>query len=173
MRSVVVTLAVLLCACGSTSPVATTSPSISVPSPSKPATPPASPTCPSAPTVNAALGVSLPAPVGVAGSGGTQLPAGAEAEACEYHASTYNVIIILVSGVSPAIINKFSDRFPVAYKNVPGVGDQARSFYVTLGGGKDNEGVVATKGSRLVSITATATPATLAQVAALASQLLG
>ena len=40
------------------------------------------------------------------------------------------------------------------------------------GGGKFNEGVVATKGKTLVAITATATPASLAQVEALVSQLL-
>ena len=54
----------------------------------------------------------------------------------------------------------------------PGVGDQARAFTQPLGAGKDNEEVVATKGSTLVAITATATPATLAQVEALVKQLL-
>jgi hypothetical protein len=55
---------------------------------------------------------------------------------------------------------------------VSGVGDQARSFQQALNGGRDNEGLVATKGSTLVDITATATPATLAQLEALVSQLL-
>ena len=53
-----------------------------------------------------------------------------------------------------------------------GVGDQARSFRADLDGGRDNEGMVATKGSTLVAITATATPATLAQLGALVNQIL-
>jgi hypothetical protein len=48
---------------------------------------------------------------------------------------------------------------------------QARSFAVSLGGGKDNEGVVATKESTLVDIVATATPASLSQLESLVSQL--
>jgi hypothetical protein len=59
----------------------------------------------------------------------------------------------------------------VTYTSVSGVGDQARSFSQSLGGGKDNEGVVATKGSSLVDITATATPASLAQIEALVNLL--
>jgi hypothetical protein len=55
---------------------------------------------------------------------------------------------------------------------VSGVGDQARFFKVSIDGGKDNEGVVATKGSTLVSITPTATPASLAAIEALVNQLL-
>jgi len=60
----------------------------------------------------------------------------------------------------------------VAFKPVAGVGDEARSFYVSLGGGKDNEGVVAAKGSTVVAIVATATPATLSQIEALVNSLL-
>lgn len=48
----------------------------------------------------------------------------------------------------------------------------ARTFLQSLNCGQDNEGVVATKSSDLVAITATATPASLAQVEALVSQLL-
>jgi hypothetical protein len=91
---------------------------------------------------------------------------------CNYHATTFNVIINVLMNISPSYISNFSSQFPVAYKTVPGVGDQARSFSVTLYGGKDNEGVVATKGSTLVAIVATATPASLQQVEALVSQLL-
>jgi hypothetical protein len=40
------------------------------------------------------------------------------------------------------------------------------------GSGKINEGVVASKGRRIVAVTATATPATLGQVEALVRQLL-
>ena len=47
---------------------------------------------------------------------------------------------------------------------VSGVGDQAYSFAQSLCAGSVNEGVVATKRSMLVSIGATDTPATLAQV---------
>jgi hypothetical protein len=92
--------------------------------------------------------------------------------ACDYHATTYNVLIELITNISPSYIDQFSSKFPVPYTSVSGVGDQARSFYQTLGVGKDNEGVVATKGSNLVSIVATATPASLAQVEALVNQLL-
>jgi hypothetical protein len=52
------------------------------------------------------------------------------------------------------------------------VGDEARSFSQALGGGKENEGVVAVKGSRSDAIVATDTPASLAQVEALINQLL-
>ena len=91
---------------------------------------------------------------------------------CEYHAQTYNVIIEIITNISPSYIAQFSSRFPVAFANVSGVGDQARSFSQPLGGGKINEGVVATKAKVLVSITATATPATLGQVEDLVKQLL-
>lgn len=171
--------ATLLCvaavaACGSSGTAsATPSPSLTVPTPSQLATPPASRACPTAATVDAALGVSLPAPVGVAGIGGTTtLPPGAKLRVCEYHATSYNVIIVIITGITPAVIDKYSSEFPVPYSSVAGVGDQARAFSVPLGGGKDNEGVVATKGSTLVDVTATATPASLAQVEALVRQLL-
>jgi hypothetical protein len=52
------------------------------------------------------------------------------------------------------------------------LGDQARSFSQSFGAGKDNKGVVATKGSNLVDITATDTAASLAQIEALVNQLL-
>ena len=127
--------------------------------------------CPTAATVDSALGTSLPAPVGV-DAGSTGLPAGATGVACEYHASTYNVIIELISNIAPASITNFTKHFPVPPVAVSGVGDQAFSFSQTLTGGKVNEGVVATKGSTLVSIGATYTPATLAQVEALVNSLL-
>jgi hypothetical protein len=129
-------------------------------------------TCPSAATVGTALGVTLSAPIGVKGGGGKTLPAGATGVACEYAGTAFNVIIELISNIDPTSISLYSSRFPVPYSSVSGIGDQARSFRQTLGAGKDNEGVVATKGSNLVSITATATPATLAQLEALVSQLL-
>jgi hypothetical protein len=92
--------------------------------------------------------------------------------ACEYSGAGLNVIIVLITNVDPSTITLFSSKFPVPYASVSGVGDQARSFSQSLGGGKDNEGVVATKGSMLVAITATATPASLAQLEALVNQLL-
>jgi hypothetical protein len=82
------------------------------------------------------------------------------------------VLIELIRNIDPKSIAQFSSKFPVAYANVSGVGDQARSFLESLNGGKNNEGVVATKGRTLVAITATATPASLAQVEALVKQLL-
>lgn len=137
-----------------------------------PTTTQASATCPAAATVGTALGVTVAEPVGAAGGGGTQLPAGAKGLACDYAGVGLNVIIELISNIDPSYISKFSAKFPVSYQSVSGVGDQARSFLQTLGAGKDNEGVVATKGSNLVAITATATPASLAQVEALVNQLL-
>ena len=163
-----------LAACGGSSP--STSPSSVASIPLATATAPsqtaASAQCPTASTVGSALGITLPNPVGVPGGGSTQLPPAAVGEVCEYHAATYNVIIEILSGVNPSLISSFSGHFPVPYTSVSGVGDQARSFKVALNGGTDNEGVVATKGSKLVSIGATATPASLAQVEALVSSLL-
>ena len=185
-------LIVALAACGSSSsappaastaatPVASTAatsaasvtsaPAASAAPISTPTTTTAAATCPTAATVDAALGTSLPASVGI-GTGSTQLPAGATGVACEYHASAYNVIIELISNIAPSSITNFTKNFPVPPTAVSGVGDQAQSFSQSLGPGKVNEGVVATKGSTLVSIGATYTPATLAQVEALVNSLL-
>ena len=128
--------------------------------------------CPTAATVGAALGITVNKPVGVAGGGGTQLPAGAKGLVCDYGGAGLNVIIEVIANIDPTSISLFSTKFPVTYASVSGVGDQARSFSQPLNGGKDNEGVVATKGSTLVSIIATGTPASLAQIEALISQLL-
>lgn len=156
-------------ACGGASVGSTATPLITpIPTPSPT---PAPRTCPTAATVGAALGITLPKPVGIPNSGGTPLPAGAKGEACDYHASTYNVIIEEITNIDPSYISQFSSHFPVAYASVSGVGDQARSFVVSIGGGRDNEGVVATKGRTLVAIGATATPASLAQIGALINQL--
>ncbi len=184
-------LSVSLAACGSSSsappaastaatPVAsnaatsaasvTTAPGASAAPIATPTTTVAAATCPTAATVDAALGTSLPAPVGI-GTGSTQLPPGATGVACEYHASPYNVIIELISNIAPSSITNFTKHFPVPPVAVSGVGDQAWSFSQTLSPGV-NEGVVATKGSTLVSIGATYTPATLAQVEALVNSLL-
>jgi hypothetical protein len=117
------------------------------------------------------LGITVSNPTSAAGGGGTQLPAGATGVACEYAGAALNVIIELITNINPTYIDQFSSKFPVTYTSVSGVGDQARSFSQSLGGGKDNEGVVATKGSSLVDITATATPASLAQIEALVNLL--
>jgi hypothetical protein len=164
-------MAVGLAGCGSSSlasSAVTPSPS---PSFSPLQTPSASTKCPAAAQVGAALGMTLPRPTDVTGPPNT-LPAGATAVICNYHGSTFNVIIEILGNIDPSYISHFSDRFPVPYKSVAGVGVQARSFYQSLGGGRDNEGVVATTGRKLVSVTATATPASLAQVEALVQQLL-
>ena len=178
-----IVLGVIVAACGSSSatpPPVVATPTSAVAAATAAKAPPAGapPTtvagdkCPSAAVVGSALGVTLPKPTGVAGGGGVPLPAGSTAIVCEYAGKTYNVIIELFTGFPPADISLFSARFPVPYQNVSGVGDQARSFQQSLNGGKDNEGVVATKGMNLVSITATATPASLAQVEALVNSLL-
>lgn len=128
--------------------------------------------CPSAATVGAALGITVLGPVSITGGAGTPLPAGATAVSCEYPGTSMNVIIVLMANAPASTISQFSDKFPVAFSPVSGVGDQARSFVQALGGGKTNEGVVATKGSTLVDVVATGTPATLTQIEALVSQLL-
>jgi hypothetical protein len=154
-----------------TAPSATTAPAASAAPIFTPTTTTAAATCPTAATVDAALGTSLPAPVGIT-TGSTQLPPGATGVACEYHASSYNVIIELISNIAPSSITNFTKNFPVPPVAVSGVGDEAKSFSQSLGPGKVNEGVVATKGTTLVSIGATYTPATLAQVEALVNSLL-
>lgn len=174
LASVVVVASITACG-GSTS--ASASPSASIPSSSpvalvSPKTTVAPASCPTAARVGSALGIVLPKPIGVPPTGASPLPAGVTGEVCDYHASTYNVIIERLTNISPSFITQFSSNFPVAFTTVAGVGDQARAFSVPLGGGKDNEGVVATKGTILVAIVATATPATLAQIEALVNQLL-
>jgi hypothetical protein len=183
------TLAVLmvasLAACGgsggggpSTAGPATAAPPTSAPTTAAAAaTPPGNPTvtaapasCPTAAAVNAALGVQVPAPLGI--KGGTKLPAGATGVVCEYHAAAYNVIIEVITNIDPSYVSQFTKKFPVAGSAVSGLGDQADAFSQALGGGKVNEGVVASKGSTIVDITATATPATLAQLEAFVATLL-
>ena len=114
----------------------------------------------------------MSAPVLVRGGGSTPLPAGATAIVCDYHGASLNVIVEVISNIDPSHIADWSAKFPVPYKSASGVGDQARTFLQTLNGGKDNEGVVATKGRTLVDIVATATPASLGQVEALTASLL-
>lgn len=163
--------ALALGACGSSSSTAASIVSSS-PSPVPSLkTSPAPRSCPTAARVNGALGTSVRTPVSVVGAGSTQLPAGATGQSCEYPGTSENVIIIVVTNIDPSNISKFSDRFPAPYTSVSGVGDQARAFKVQLGGGKDNEGVVATKGTTIIALTATATPASLAQIGALINQL--
>ena len=168
-----------LTACGgsstsTSSPAATTTttPSATAAPLSTSAAAPGTPRCPTAATVGSALGITLPAPTVIHGGGGTPLPAGATGVACEYRGQSLNVIIELIRNISPSYIAKFSTKFPATFTSVSGVGDHARSFSVSLGGGKDNEGVVATKGSTLVDIVATATPASLSQLESLVSHLL-
>jgi hypothetical protein len=166
--------AAALTACGSSSPSPTTGAATSSPAAAA-ATPTAavaSAQCPTGATVGSALGTTVPDAVGVAGGGGTQLPGGATGLVCDYHTASENVIIVVITNISASYMSQFSAHFPGGYKTVSGLGDQARSFYQTLGGGKNNEGVVATKGSTLVSIVATETPASLSQIEALVNQLL-
>ena len=171
MALVAVGCAASLSACGSTSVASTATPSPTPPALPSPTA--ASPLCPTAAAVGSALGgLTLPKPVGIAGGGSTQLPPGAKGLVCEYGAKSYNVIIIIITNIDPSNIAQFSSHFPVAYTSVSGVGDQARAFSVPIGSGKINEGVVASKGRTIVSVTATATPATLGQVEALVKQLL-
>lgn len=176
-------IGLIVAACGGTTggtPPAATVPAATIAPATTPTTAPVAsvtvtsttPGCPTGATVGTALGISLPAPVSVKGGGGEKLPAGATGISCEYHAASYNVILEILTGVPPSFISNYSNKFPVKYTSVSGVGDQARFFLQALNGGRDNEAVVATKGTNLVDVTATATPASLTQVEALVSQLL-
>jgi hypothetical protein len=154
---------------GGTAPAATAAPTVALPSITA-----ASAACPSGSSVSSALGTSgLPDAVGVAPTAATsELPAGATGIVCEYHATTENVIIEVIMNIPGSYISAYSSHFPAGFQTVPGVGDQARSFHQELGGGKDNEGVVATKGTTLVVVDATDTPATLSQIESLVNSLL-
>jgi hypothetical protein len=173
----------LLAACGGSSTPATSSSAAgaptataTVPTPTAaiPTSVAASTSCPSGSSVQSALGTStLPNAVGVPPTAATsELPAGATGIVCEYHATTENVIIEVIVNIPASYISAYSSHFPAGFKSVSGVGDQARSFDQALGGGKDNEGVVATKGTTLVVVDATDTPATLSQIESLVSSLL-
>ena len=174
----------LLAACGGSSTPASSSSAAGAPTAtataaptatiSIPTTVAASSSCPSGSTVTSALGTSaLPNAVGIAPTAATsELPAGATGIVCEYHATTENVIIEVIQNIPSSYISAYSSHFPAGFKTVSGVGDQARSFDQALGGGKDNEGVVATKGTTLVVVDATDTPATLSQIESLVNSLL-
>lgn len=171
---IVLAFAAPLAACGGTStPAGTSAPgTAATPTVAAAATTAAAPSCPSGGTVGSALGTTLPDPTGVVSPGGTALPSGATDINCDYHTTSENVIISILTGIPASYISKFSDQFPVTFTPVSGVGDEARSFSVALGGGKNNEGLVAAKGSTVVALVATATPATLSQVKSLVNSLL-
>jgi hypothetical protein len=166
-----------LAACGgsSTNPTASTSssaaatPTVAAPTPTAST---AAATCPSGATVGSALGITLPNAVVVPNTGATQFPSGATGISCEYRATTDNVIITVLQNIPASYISKFSDKFPVTFKPVSGVGDEARTFFQSLGAGRNNQGVVAAKGTTVVAIVATYTPATLSQLEALVNSLL-
>ena len=129
--------------------------------------------CPTEAVVGSALGITVSAPVVVHGTvGSTPLPPGATGLACEYRGASLNVLIERLTNVSPSYLGAFTAHFPVAPVSVSGLGDQADAFSQSLGAGKDNEGVVAAKGSTIIDVVATATPASLDQVEALVSSLL-
>ncbi len=163
-----------LAACGGTStPAGTSAPATSAPVATAAATPTASTAsaqCPSGATVGSALGITLPNATGVGGGG--QLPGGATGIVCDYHAAISNVLIEVLNNAGASFIPGFTSHFLGTVKSVSGVGDQATSFYEPLGAGHDNEGVVAAKGTTLVDVTATYTPATLSQIEALVNSLL-
>jgi hypothetical protein len=173
--------AALLAACGGSSGTVTTPTAVGTAPTSAPTATVALPSitaasaaCPAGSSVSSALSTpGLPNAVGIAPNAATsQLPAGATGIVCDYHASTSNVIIEVIANIPGSYISAFSSHFPVGFAPVSGVGDQARSFHQALGGGKDNEGVVATKGTTLVVIDATATPATLSQIESYINSLL-
>jgi hypothetical protein len=123
--------------------------------------------------VSAALGTSaLPNAVGIKGGGSTALPAGATGIVCEYSAVAENVIVEVIQNIPSSYISAYSSKFPANFKTVSGLGDEARSFVTSLGGGKTNEGVVAAQGTTIVAVVATDTPATLSQIESLVSSLL-
>jgi hypothetical protein len=132
--------------------------------------------CPDATTVGSALGVTLPAPTGV--PSGVKLPTGATGVVCNYLSSSLDVLISMVSNISSSYVAQqeqavTSRSATVKFTSVSGVGDQAVSYDYTFSGSFTAEGVLATKGSNFVAVSATRTPATLSQVEALVNQLLG
>jgi hypothetical protein len=128
--------------------------------------------CPSGSTVGSALGITLPDATNVVGGNTASLPPGATGIVCDYKGASNNVLITALVNIPASYISSFSQHFPVAFKPVSGVGDQARSFFEPLAGGKNNEGVVAAKGTTVIAIIATYTPATLSQLEALVNSLL-
>lgn len=172
MMLIPLAVAAALAACGSSSPT-TSSSTAATPTPvPAPTAAPATAQCPSGSAVGSALGTTLPDAVVIPNTGTSQLPSGATGISCNYHAATYNVIITVLQNVSASDISQFSQHFPVAFKAVSGVGDVARSFFQSLGAGRNNEGLVAAKGSTVVAVVATYTPATLSQLEALVNSLL-
>ena len=169
--------AATLAACGgsSTNPTASTSssaaatPTVAAPTPTAST---AAATCPSGATVGSALGITLPDATNVVGASLATLPAGATGIVCDYKGASDNVLITALQNIPASDISKFSAKFPVTFKPVLGVGDEARSFFQSLGAGRNNEGVVAAKGTTVVAIVATYTPATLSQLEALVNSLL-
>ena len=169
--------AATLAACGgsSTNPTASTSSSAAATPTAAAPTPTASTaaaTCPSGATVGSALGITLPNATNVVGANTATLPAGATGIMCDYKGASDNVLITALQNIPASDISKFSAKFPVTFKPVLGVGDEARSFFQSLGAGRNNEGVVAAKGTTVVAIVATYTPATLSQLEALVNSLL-
>ncbi len=167
--------AATLAACGSSTPassggpVATPSATVAAATPTVAA---AAATCPSGSSVGSALGMTLPDATNVVGGSTATLPSGATGIVCDYHGTTDNVLITALYNIPASYISQFSNHFPVAFKTVSGVGDVARSFFQPLGAGKNNEGLVAAKGTTVIAIVATYTPATLSQLEALVNSLL-
>lgn len=93
---------------------------------------------------------------------------------CEYNAAAagQNVIVEVIQNIPSSYISAYSSKFPANFVPVSGLGDIARSFKVSITGGKTNEGVVAAQGTTIVAIVATGTPATLSQIESLVSSLL-
>jgi hypothetical protein len=177
--------AATLAACGSSSPAAssgsgstptpaaTAPPATAAPTVALPTTTTASSSCPSGSTVASALGTgALPNAVGIAGGGSTELPTGATGIVCEYAAPPVNVILEIIQGIPSSYVSAYSSKFPAKYSVVSGLGDVARSFDTSIGGGRTNEGVVAAQGTTIVVVVATGTPATLSQVESLVGSLL-
>jgi hypothetical protein len=115
---------------------------------------------------------ALPNAVGIAGGGSTELPTGATGIVCEYAAPPVNVILEIIQGIPSSYVSAYSSKFPAKYSVVSGLGDVARSFDTSIGGGRTNEGVVAAQGTTIVVVVATGTPATLSQVESLVGSLL-
>jgi hypothetical protein len=171
--------AATLAACGgsSTNPTASTSssaaatPTVAAPTATATASTVAA-HCPSGSTVGSALGITLPDATNVVGGNTASLPPGATGIVCDYKGASNNVLITALVNIPASYISSFSQHFPVAFKTVSGVGDVARSFFEPLGAGKNNEGLVAAKGTTVIAIVATYTPATLSQLEALVNSLL-
>lgn len=131
--------------------------------------------CPTAAEVDAALGLSVPAP--------TTIGTSASGVSCNYlstSAPVLDVVISIVHGIPSTYVSTAEASMQAsaatvgfAFTPVSGVGDEAYSYSYSLSASGTALGILAVKGTTFVGIACTMTTATLTQVEAYANQLLG